>query len=163
VVVVRGAQIWDTSTGLLIATCHGHIGGVNTVCIDPCRMSYIVSGGRGKLIKVWSINGGSAMQSLVGHNDMIMCLAISPNAEWIVSGSVDRTAKVWDVDHLYTPQQKMVLRTTLYNHTSAVWCTAVSATGKYFVTGSSDETIKVRCATQTLSFRRAGCGAFGGS
>jgi WD40 repeat protein len=46
------AQIWDTSTGLLIATCHGHIGGVNTVCIDPCKMSYIVSGGRGKLIKV---------------------------------------------------------------------------------------------------------------
>jgi WD40 repeat protein len=43
---------------------------------------------------VWSINGGPAIQTLKGHDDMILCLAIAPNAEWIVSGSVDRTVKV---------------------------------------------------------------------
>ena len=46
------AQIWDCATGLLVGTCKGHMGPVNCVDIDKLNMKWIISGGRGKYIKV---------------------------------------------------------------------------------------------------------------
>jgi len=139
----KTVKVWDTVTGLLVATCYGHVGGVNCLAIDPVRMNFMITGGRGRLLKVWSIHGGPALQTLEGHKDMIQCVAIAPNGEWAISGSVDRTVKVWDCLEARTVNQRFEVRTTLYDHRSSVWACCVSTTGKYFITGSSDCTIKV--------------------
>mmetsp|Transcript_31114 Transcript_31114/g.43116 ORF Transcript_31114/g.43116 Transcript_31114/m.43116 type:complete len:948 (+) Transcript_31114:104-2947(+) len=136
-------KVWDTATGLLVATCAGHLGGVNCVAIDPVDMGWMISGGRGHYVKVWSIHGGSALQTLPGHADSVLCIAIAPSGEFAISGSVDRTVKVWDVVDAQTTKMTMVIKRTLYDHTSAVWTCAVTSTGKYFITGSSDCTIKI--------------------
>jgi WD40 repeat protein len=63
-------------------------------------------------------------------------VAFSPDGTRIVTGSGDRTAKVWDA-RTGTPQLE------LKGHTSHVWSVAFSPDGTRIVTGSSDGTAKV--------------------
>ena len=59
----------------------------------------------------------------------------APTARRIVSGSEDRTAKVWDAE---TGQELLSLK----GHTSCVISVAFSPDGKRIVTGSADKTVK---------------------
>lgn len=46
------------------------------------------------LLRIYSTSSFNA-RLLPGHTDMILCLAISPNHQWLVTGSKDHTARVW--------------------------------------------------------------------
>jgi hypothetical protein len=63
-------------------------------------------------------------------------VAISADGKRIVSGSADRTVKVWDST---TGQDLLTLR----GHGDTVKCVAISADGKRIVSGSYDRTVKV--------------------
>ncbi|MHC1590710.1 MAG: WD40 repeat domain-containing protein, partial [Candidatus Helarchaeales archaeon] len=54
----------------------------------------------------------------------------------IISGSADRTIKIWDVE------TGSCLR-TLFGHSDAIISVAVTRDGKRIVSGSADKTIKV--------------------
>jgi WD40 repeat protein len=60
----------------------------------------------------------------------------SPDGQRIVSGSADKTAKVWDA---WTGQEKL----SLTGHTSVVTSVAYSPDGQRIVSGSNDTTVKV--------------------
>ena len=63
-------------------------------------------------------------------------MAFSPDGKRIVSGSEDKTVKVWDAA---TGQETL----TLKGHTGAVTSVAFSPDGKRIVSGSEDKTVKV--------------------
>jgi WD40 repeat protein len=63
-------------------------------------------------------------------------VAFSPDGTRIVSGSHDKTFKVWDAQ---TGQETF----TLKGHTSAVYCVAFSPDGKRIVSGSGHSTLKI--------------------
>jgi WD40 repeat protein len=63
-------------------------------------------------------------------------VAYSPDGKRIVTGSDDKTAKVWDAD---TGRELH----TLTGHTGSVLRVAYSPDGKRIVTGSWDKTAKV--------------------
>jgi hypothetical protein len=63
-------------------------------------------------------------------------VAISPDGRRIVTGSWDRTAKVWDAE---TGQELL----SLTGHTGRVWNVAISPDGRRVVTGSDDRMAKV--------------------
>lgn len=46
------------------------------------------------LLRVYSTSSFNA-RLLPGHSDMILCLDISPDHQWLVTGSKDHTARVW--------------------------------------------------------------------
>ncbi|KIY36588.1 U3 small nucleolar RNA-associated protein 13 [Cryptococcus gattii E566] len=46
------------------------------------------------LLRIYSTSSFNA-RLLPGHTDMILCLAVSPNHQWLVTGSKDHTARVW--------------------------------------------------------------------
>ena len=71
-----------------------------------------------------------------GHSDSVNAVAISPDGQTLVSGSDDKTIKVWN---LHTGE----LRHTLTGHSNSVYCVAISPDGKTIISGSSDKTIKV--------------------
>jgi tetratricopeptide (TPR) repeat protein len=66
----------------------------------------------------------------------VEAVAWSPDGRWLVSGSRDRTLKVWDAVH-WTEQ------VTLPGHTSWVSAVAWSPDGRWLVSGSQDRTLKV--------------------
>lgn len=76
------------------------------------------------------------LMTLQGHTYSVQACAYSPDGRHIVSGSFDRTLKVWDAE---TGRE---LR-TLAGHTNEVQACAYSPDGRYIVSGSLDHTLKV--------------------
>ena len=42
-------------------------------------------------------NPAAGSRVLKGHTDQIICVAISPDGRWLVTGSKDKTARLWDL------------------------------------------------------------------
>ncbi len=78
----------------------------------------------------------NSKQTFLGHTDGVNSVAFSANGKRIVSGSSDKTVKVWDADK----GQEVF---TLMGHTDKVRSVAYSADGKRIVSGSVDKTVKV--------------------
>jgi len=74
--------------------------------------------------------------NLVGHADEVYTLDFSPDGALGVTGSFDRTLKLWDM-----ATRKPVR--TLTGHTNLVLSVAVSKDGKQIASGSLDNTVKV--------------------
>ena len=75
-------------------------------------------------------------KALVGHTGYVTSVAYSPNGKHVVSGSYDKTARVWDAD---TGQ----CVSTLSGHTESVYSVAYSPDGRNIVSASWDETVRV--------------------
>lgn len=76
------------------------------------------------------------LATLRGHTDTVCSLApgIEPNT--LVSGSWDKTARVWTIAG-FGPSSSIAL----VGHEAAVWAVTTVASSKQFVTGSADKTI----------------------
>ncbi|MGZ8939028.1 MAG: WD40 repeat domain-containing serine/threonine protein kinase, partial [Limisphaerales bacterium] len=74
--------------------------------------------------------------ALRGHTGPILAVAYSPDGRRIVTGSADKTARVWDAE---TGQESFPLE----GHTASVRSVAFSRDGQRIVTGSWDRTVRV--------------------
>ncbi|MBP7828686.1 MAG: TIR domain-containing protein [Kiritimatiellae bacterium] len=76
------------------------------------------------------------LRTLEGHADEVSSVSVSPDGRRAVSGSSDKTLRVWDLE---TGQ---CLR-TLEGHADGVSSVSVSPDGRRAVSGSSDKTLRV--------------------
>ena len=53
-----------------------------------------------KEVRLWDARSGACLNTLTGHADAVLCLAVGyPEAgAYIVSGSDDNTARIWALD-----------------------------------------------------------------
>ncbi|KAF7968096.1 hypothetical protein HWV62_31995 [Athelia sp. TMB] len=77
------------------------------------------------------------LQMLYGHEDTVNSVSFSPDGSRIVSGSSDKTVRVWD---LVTGQQAL---SPLEGHQDKVWSVSFSPDGSRIVSGSEDQTVRV--------------------
>lgn len=75
-------------------------------------------------------------RTLSGHCDIVRSVAVSPDSKTLVSGSFDKTIKLWSLSN-------GELLHTLSEHTSRITCIAISPDGKILASGSFDQTIKL--------------------
>ena len=73
---------------------------------------------------------------LEGHSKSVYSVAVSPDGRHIVSGSDDKTLRVWELE------TGRCLH-TLQGHTESVNSVAVSPGGRHIVSGSDDKTLRV--------------------
>jgi WD40 repeat protein len=76
----------------------------------------------------------NAKQTLLGHQGAVSSVAFSLDGQRVVTGSEDRTAKVWDAA---TGRELLVLK----GHTHMVTSVAFSPDGKRLITGAGDWTL----------------------
>lgn len=76
------------------------------------------------------------LRTLTGHTNWVFSIAISPDGQTLVSGSADKTIKIW---HLPTG----TLLNTLIGHSEWVRSVAISPDGQMIVSGSDDHSIKI--------------------
>ena len=76
------------------------------------------------------------LQTLKGHSEGVLSVAYSPDGTKIISGSFDRTIKIWDAN------TGECLK-TLEGHSIYVYSVAYSPDGTKIISGSRDKTIKI--------------------
>ncbi|MEK6284529.1 MAG: WD40 repeat domain-containing protein, partial [Acidobacteriota bacterium] len=158
-------KLWDAQTGTEVASLTGHTKEVVACAFSPDG-SLIVSRARGAVInitkqsseipgasedmKIWDAQTGVGLATLAGHTDVIgyydewltsyiqrvNACTFSPDGRRIVSASVDRTLKLWDV-------QTGTELASLSGHTEEVVACAFSPDGSRIVSGSEDGTLKL--------------------
>jgi len=86
-------------------------------------------------------NRGTAAGPFTGHTNMVLSVAFSPEGQRIVSGSSDRTIRVWSTTMGETVAGPFT------GHTGTVRSVAFSPDGHRIISGSEDRTIRVWNAT----------------
>src|SRR5262249_53770311 len=77
--------------------------------------------------------------TLTGHSDSVWAVAFSPNGRTLATGSVDHTAKLWDVSDPAHP----TATATITGHSEPVRALAFSPNGRTLATASLDHTAKL--------------------
>ena len=131
----RTAKVWDARTGTPLLELKGHTGRVASVAFQPGRHAdrhrQLRQDGEG--VGRADRHAPARTQGAHGPGDGV---AFSPDGTRIVTGSGDKTAKVWDA-------RTGTLLLELKGHTGEVWSVRFSPDGTRIVTGSADRTAKV--------------------
>ena len=113
-------KVWDSQTGKEVWTSSCHNGRKGCICeVDEDDMVTL-----------------NPRCTLTAHSREVLSVAYSPDGKHLVSGSADKTVKVWD-------SQTGKEECTLTGHSGYVRSVAYSPDGKHIVSGSADKTVKV--------------------
>ncbi|MCC6510785.1 MAG: hypothetical protein IT423_16895, partial [Pirellulaceae bacterium] len=112
--------------------------------INQLRMSsdgqfLLISGGLagvGGQVVIVDIQQRKVVGRIQGHTDAIYCATMSPDGQFICTGSYDRSAWLWDW------RNKQVVR-RFTGHNGAIYDLDIDPEGKVLATASGDQTIKL--------------------
>lgn len=126
--------LWDIATGRIIKS-HSNGKTVNQIVMAANPQEIIVAGVE-PTIKVMNFVTGMVVKNIVGHKDLVNSVAVSFNNKYILSGSNDKSAKMWD------------LRTLKEIRTLPVDCWKVTAVAftldsRYCATACNNGSIKI--------------------
>lgn len=145
----RSAQIYEVNTGATLASFakedvstleNGEKADsyVRAVCFSPDGQ-WLVTGAEDHVVKVWDVRRRTVKHQLVGHDTDIYSVDVSANSLFIVSGSGDKKAKLWNLD-------SGKLLATLgeeYGPTDGITSVCVSPTSQLVAAGSLDKIVRV--------------------
>jgi WD40 repeat protein len=109
--------------------------GVSTMALSP-NGKIVAIGGR-ENVTLWDVETGKIIAQWIGHTDVVFALCWSADGGRVASGSLDRTARVWDVDSG---------RTVLKIKTWHFWVWAVTYSpdsSKLATCGNIDKVVKI--------------------
>jgi WD40 repeat protein len=153
-------KLWDADMtaktpgrlGQEVLSIQGHLGQVGSACFSPDGKRLLTGMRSDFTARVWDLTmstegrqagstegqqaGGRQLLALQGHTGLVGRVAFSPDGTRLLTGSADRTAKVWDAA---TGQEIFTLR----GHSAAVTGVCFSPDGARLATGSADQTVKV--------------------
>ena len=102
-----------------------------SVAISPDGSNFAV-GNHNNYVSVMNMEGIESLK-LIGHKGYVQSIKYAPNGMFMVTGSMDNTAKLWDAN-----DGKQIKN--LEGHTEGILSVAYSPNGKYIATGSLDHT-----------------------
>ncbi|KAM4744362.1 LOW QUALITY PROTEIN: WD repeat, SAM and U-box domain-containing protein 1 [Anableps anableps] len=143
-------RLWDLDLNQLLAEKNAHDLGVSCCSFAPSILSSsqvvqfrLASCGQDCHLKIWVINkftpGGFKMvllHTLTGQTAPVLCCGYSSDGQLLVSGSVDKSIKVYDAN-------KAVLLHTLNHHERYVTACSFHPTSPLVATGSMDKTVNI--------------------
>lgn len=104
----------------------------------------IYSGGLDEEIKVWDVRQRKVIYSLIGHQDTITSLAVSPDGSTLLSNSMDNTVKLWNIQP-FAPTNRLIssLEGAPHSFEKNLHRASWSADGQRIGAGSGDRTVVI--------------------
>lgn len=138
----RRAIVWETFTGQMVADLTGHAFGVTSVAFSPTDATLVLTGSVDQTARLWDVISGSPLVSfepqtnnegalISGHANSVTSVAFSPDGSRVLTGSDDRTAKLWSA----ASGAELL---TISGHSDRVASVAFSPDGATIATGSAD-------------------------
>ena len=150
--------VWDLEMGECERVLEGHTKDVRAISITP-NGKRAVSGGSDTTVRVWDLETGECEWVLEGHTELITevitpheswdigapmlgannnvnAVSITPDGRRAVSGADDGTVRVWNLE---TRKCERVLK----GHTSRISAVGITQDGRWAVSGSYDDTVRV--------------------
>jgi autophagy-related protein 16-1 len=123
-------KVWDTNTGTLKATLRGTSGHTITAC--DISGGLVAGGGSDKMCRIWNIGTERMVHQLIGHSNKITCVRLFGGEKGVITGSADRSLKIWDIS------RKTYRQTTTLRHGSTSNCVDVASDSFTAVSGHTD-------------------------
>ena len=147
--VDKTVRVWDVGTGDTVRVLRGQIGPgsegkIYAAALSP-RDRLLAVGGYSEHdeIRLIDFRTGEVTALLKGHTNVISALAFSPDGTRLISGSFDKTARIWAIGSrqsaIGNPECLCVLR----GHTDYIYAVARSPDGTRAATGSDDDALKL--------------------
>ncbi len=139
----RFVNLWNLtrSEDPVVIPVHNHVG---ELAFSPDGMRLAVAAKKNtatlglgeKVVAIVDLPSRKIAKQLRGHTDWLTSVAYHPREELVVTGSHDKTARIWNVRTGETV-------TRLVGHSDCVTDVAFSCSGEYVLTSSRDKTIRV--------------------
>jgi len=94
-------KLWDIQSGICTKTIN-NIANYGRFNITPDEKKIVSS--ENSYITIWDIEIDKCIGRFIGHENNITSIAISSNGKKIISGSFDKTIKIWDIQNATLPK-----------------------------------------------------------
>ena len=90
------ARIWDAETGEEVFTLEMHAGPLTSGAFSPDSQRVVTTAD--KTARIWDVRTGQELMTLRGHDALVRFATFSHDGKHVVTASVDRTARVWQIE-----------------------------------------------------------------
>lgn len=126
--------LWDAVMGkIIMGLFKGH---TKTISFSPNGKQIASCAGGDNTIRVWDVRKGNLDAGpLTGHTNLVTSVAFSGDGKLLVSGSEDKTVRIWDVKSRFAKSGRH-LQGPLEGHKHRVYFVAFSPDGKRVISAA---------------------------